>query len=159
MKKNCSIFAVVLFSLLFNISTPLFAEESTNNEKDEIPQVMKDIRRFEIITLGSLPFVLLDASLVYSGIKYAQNDFDKAYKPSFNQSNLTKDEQTGVLLTSLGICLGIGVTDLIVNLVKRNKEKKRQELRNSPIEIEPISEDENAIMLDKIDEVEIIEEQ
>lgn len=150
MKKKNLIHTFVLFSLIFNLFTPLFAEEA--KEKEEIPQVMQDIRRFEIITLGSLPFVLLDANLVYSGIKYVQNDFAPQFKPSFNQSNLTKKEQENILLTSLGICVGVGLTDLIVNIVKRNKEKKRQELRNTPIMIEPIApiaNDPEAIMLDK----------
>ena len=156
MNKKSFIFKIVLISLILNISCPVFAQSSIKEEEDETPLFIKDLRRFEIITLGSLPFVLLDSTLVYSGIKYAQNDFDSAYIPSLNQSNFSKKEQTGVLLTSLGICLGIGLTDLIVNIVKRNKAKKVQELRNGPIEITPLGDpnittiynEENIILLD-----------
>lgn len=150
MKKKNFIIKLVLFAFIINLSSPLLAEESgqATYKDDEIPQALQDVRRFEIITLGALPFVVLDSTLVYSGIKYIQNDFSSQYKPGFNQT-FSKEEQTGLILTSLGICVGIGITDLIVNLVKRNKKKKTQEINSSPIIITPISQDPEAIKLEK----------
>lgn len=155
MKKHNLILNIVLFSLFINLSTPLIAEETQNQnkenqtteKKDEIPQSLKDIRRFEIITLGSLPFVFLDASLVYSGVRYFSNGMDSDFAPSFNP-NFSQEEQLGLILTSVGISVGIGLTDLIINIVKRNKQKKRQELREKPILIMPISEDPDATKIE-----------
>ena len=84
MKK--SIAKILIFTLLFNICSPIFAESTSTEPKeyteDEFPQALEDLRRFEIITLGSLPFVTLNSTLVYSGIKYVQHDFDPAYSPN-----------------------------------------------------------------------------
>lgn len=148
MKKHNFIFKIILFSLIFNISVPLFSEEGTSkkSDKEDVPIVLQDLRRFEIITLGSLPFVFLDSTLVYSGIRYFNNGMDKKYIPSI-APELDKDEQTGVLLTSLGISLGIGITDLIVNIVKRSKKNKRNQIKNNSIIVNPISEDPEAIKL------------
>lgn len=153
MKKNI-LFKLVLISLIFNLSSPLFCENSADakENKDEIPQALQDLRRFEIISLGSLPFVLLDANLVYSGVKYFQSGMDSNQFPSLSP-NLTTEEQTGILLTSVGISLGIGLTDLIVNLVKRSKKTKKAKPVEKPIIINPISEDPNAIKLPTLEEL------
>jgi hypothetical protein len=82
MKKKL-IAKILIFSLLLNTALPVFSEDTTPKpyEDDELPQTLKDIRRFEIITIGALPFVTLDATLAYSTYRYAKNDFDSAYQP------------------------------------------------------------------------------
>ena len=158
MKK--SIAKILIFTLLFNICSPIFAEPTSTEPKeyteDEFPQALEDLRRFEIITLGSLPFVTLNSTLVYSGIKYVQHDFDPAYSPnpfaSKANGGYSTEEQVGVLLTSLGISVGIGLTDFIIRSVKRNsKKKKAQKNKNQNITISTIENDPTAtkITLDK----------
>ena len=73
----------LIFSVLLTLSMPAFSQDSSPKpyEEDEFPQTLKDIRRFEIITIGALPFVTLDTTLAYSTYRYARNDFDDAYKP------------------------------------------------------------------------------
>ena len=76
MKKR--LVSLVLISALFlNFAAPVFADDTTPVPYDdkEFPQTLKDLRRFEIITLGALPFVTLDTTLVYSTIRYAKHDF------------------------------------------------------------------------------------
>lgn len=141
-----------MFSLCINLTLPAFSEETDTTPEpykdEEFPQGLKDLRRFEIITLGSMPFVTLDTSLVYSGIRYAQHDFDSAYKPSlFSSSSYSQDEQIGIILTSLGISVGIGLTDYIVQVVKRNNKKKRNQKTYDDISIYPISEDPDAVKI------------
>lgn len=146
MKKKL-IAKILIFSLLLNTSLPVFSEDTTPKpyEDDELPQTLKDIRRFEIITIGALPFVTLDATLAYSTYRYAKNDFAEEYKPDiFSSSSFSKDEQKGIILTSLGICVGIGLTDLIVQIVRRNSKKKKQQVNYDDIAVVPISEDEDA---------------
>lgn len=139
------------------ICTPCIAEDSAKTPEpykpDEFPQFMKDTRRAEIITLGALPFVTLDATLTYSFIRYWQHDFSSDYAPnpfakSSDSNGFTTEEQTGILLTSIGISVGIGITDLIVKIIRRNagKERERKE-SEGPIKIKPIDEDKDAVKL------------
>ena len=149
MKKNF-IAKILIVSILFNLCFPIFSEDTSPKpyEEDEFPQTLKDIRRFEIITLGALPFVTLDTTIVYSNLRYAQNDFDSAYKPDiFSSSSFTQDEQKGIILTSLGICVGIGLSDLIVQLIKRSSKKRKQEINYDDIAVIPIAEDEDASVI------------
>ena len=141
---------ILIFSFLFNLTLPAFSANTSTTPKpydnEELPQTFKDIRRFEIITLGALPFVTLDTTLVFSTVRYVDNDFDDAYKPDiFAKSNFTEDEQKRIIATSLGICVGIGLTDLIVQIIKRSSKKRRERLISyEDITILPISEDPDA---------------
>lgn len=146
MKKNL-IAKILIFSLFLNISVPAFAADTTPKpyDSDELPQTMKDIRRFEIITLGALPFVTLDTTLAYSTWRYVQHDFDSAYQPDiFAASSFSQEEQRNLILTSLGVCIGIGLTDLIVQIIRRSHKKRANQINYDDISIIPISEDEDA---------------
>ena len=165
MKKNL-IAKILIFSLLLNISVPAFAADTTPKpyDSDELPQTMKDIRRFEIITLGALPFVTLDTTLAYSTWRYVQHDFDSAYQPDiFAASSFSQEEQRNLILTSLGVCIGIGLTDLIVQIIRRSHKKHANQINYDDISIIPISEDEDAQIIplpsaeDEIDVQEIEE--
>ena len=161
-KKHSLIFKIAFISLLLNISCPLFADDTTPAPytNSEFPTFMQDLRRFEIITLGSLPFVTLDTSLAYSTLRYAQHDYDAKYMPSLlGTSTYDSDEQIGIVLTSLGISVGIGITDLVIHLIKRSNTRKRQirSLKNDSVQINRISEDPDAIKIN-IPDIEIIED-
>ena len=142
---------ILILALLFNSALPLFAAEDTTPkpyDDNEFPQTLKDIRRFEIITIGALPFVTLDTSLAYSTYRYARNDFDPAYKPDiFSASSYTQEEQKGIILTSVGICVGIGLTDLVVQIIKRSSKKRKVQVNYDDIAVIPISEDEDASVI------------
>ena len=149
-KKLISTF--LIFSLILNCTLPVFSEETSNTPKpyedNEFPQTLKDIRRFEIITIGALPFVTLDTTLVYSNYRYIRNDFDEAYKPDiFSATSYTQEEQKGIILTSVGICVGIGLTDLVVQLIKRGIKKRKPQVNYDDIAVIPISEDEDASVI------------
>lgn len=149
MKKSL-IAKILIVSLFLNSALPLFSEDTSPKayEDDEFPQTLKDIRRFEIITLGALPFVTLDTTLAYSTYRYARNDFDDAYKPDiFSPSSFSQEEQKGIILTSVGICAGIGLTDLIVQIIKRSVKKKKKQINYDDISIIPIAEDEDASVI------------
>ena len=72
MKIKEKILKTIIISLLLNLlplAPGLFADSTSTSpapyEKEEFPDFLHDLRRFEIITLGSLPFVTLDTSLAY----------------------------------------------------------------------------------------------
>lgn len=161
MKHINKITKILFFSICLNLFSPLFAESTDTTpepyKEEEFPQGLKDLRRFEIITLGSLPFVTLDTTLVYSTIRYAQHDFSAEYKPNiFSKSSFSTDEQKGIILSSIGISVGIGLTDYFVQLAKRSKKKKQKNVNYDDISITPIAEDPDAIKLETPQE-EVIE--
>ena len=121
---------------------------------DEFPQFMKDLRRAEIVSFGALPFVTLTSTIVYSSARYAQHGFDSAYFPNpFAKASASNGystaEQAGILLTSAGISVGIGLTDLLVSVIRRKAAKKKLERKEkAPIVVTPIAEDEDAVRID-----------
>ncbi len=164
MKKR-PISLILIFTLFFTSLTPIFADEESNKPKpyakDELPQSIKDLRRFEIITLGALPFVTLDTTLAYSTYRYGKHDFSDEYKPDiFSKSNFTQDEQRGIIITSVGICVGIGITDLVIQLIKRSAKKKRERqiITYDDISVVPLSEDPEASEIPLPQQPEEIEE-
>lgn len=153
------IFFTVLISLLSS-SFPVFSETPEPYQKDEFPGILHDIRRAEIITLGSMPFITFSATLGYSFGKYASHNFDSSYfvNPfsSTDENSFSTDEQIGILLTSLGISAGIGLTDFIVHTIKRNnRQKKLKKQKNTEIQITPIREDPDAIKINPPKDIEI----
>lgn len=152
------IFFTVLISLLSS-SFPVFSETPEPYQKDEFPGILHDIRRAEIITLGSMPFITFSATLGYSFGKYASHNFDSSYfvNPfsSTEENSFSTDEQIGILLTSLGISAGIGLTDFIVHTIKRNnRQKKLKKQKNPEIQITPIREDPDAIKINPPNDIE-----
>ncbi|MBQ1709786.1 MAG: hypothetical protein II032_01545, partial [Treponema sp.] len=88
-------------------------------------------------------------SLVYSTIRYGKHGFSQEYAPNpFAVSTYTAEEQREILLTSLGISIGIGLTDYIIQLIKRSKKNKQKELEREDLYVIPLSEDPNASLID-----------
>ena len=147
-----TIFFIILISL-FSPSMPVFSQTAEPYKDEEFPGVLHDIRRAEIITLGAMPFITFSATLGYSFGKYASHNFDSSYfvNPfsSTDGNGFSTDEQIGILLTSLGISAGIGLTDFIVHAVKRNNKARRlKKQKNTEIQINPIIEDPDATKIE-----------
>lgn len=150
MKKPCRI--VWLFTLISFLPATAPCEESAAPEpyqEDEFPAAMNDLRRAEIITLGAVPFVTLNVTIAYSLGNCAFHGFDTDYLNNpfaKSSSSYTTGEQVGILLTSLGISLGIGLTDFIVRLVRRRSADRRAgALPSGRVNITPLSEDPDAV--------------
>lgn len=148
MKKTRFFLLLILF--FSQIFSSLYCDSNTPKpyEDDEFPEALKDLRRFEIITLGSMPFVMLDVNLVYSGIRVA-NGTSSSYNP-FNTSSYTEDEQIKLILTSLGISTCIGLTDFVVQKIKQSfaNKKSKTPSENNSILVVPIEEDPDAIKIE-----------
>jgi hypothetical protein len=130
---------------------------------DEIPQGLKDFRRFEIISLGAMPFVMMDVSLGFSTYKtiigetgYTPTPFlSLSFKPS--SEGLSSSEKWAefvesdcfkVIISSVIISGTIGLSDYIINLVKRNSIRRRNTLSaEKNIIINSIADDPTAIKL------------
>ena len=134
--KNKRIFAAFIIFLYFAVEN-CFCQTNTSPEPysdEEFPQFMLDLRRFEIITLGSMPFITLNSSIVYNGYKFATGKSD-TFNP-LATADYSQDEMENIIITSLCISAGIGLTDYIVNLVKRSRINRRLRQQDSNISIE-----------------------
>jgi len=132
---------------------PLFSEDAHEPipyAGDEFYSWQKDLRRAEIITFGSLPFVTFMASIYFDIYRYYDNDKEEGYKPwPFKKSDtaiaLTEDEQKRLVAVSAGIALGVAAFDYgfraIRRAIRNAKADRLNQLKYDPIKIEPIVED------------------
>ena len=131
MKKITAVLLLITLSL-----SSVFPADSADEKKTEWPQWAKDIRRTEIITFGSLPFVTLWTTMIYSGIKYNRigNPFDKS------TSSFTTDDQKKIITYACIASAGLGLTDLVISIIKRNTSKPRP-VTHDVITVMPLSND------------------
>lgn len=140
------IIALVLCCIF--LSFPIMAAEPTVTiepyTKDEFPDWLHDLRRAEIVSLGSLPFVTLGVTLGYSLYRYFSHDMNPDYFPnpfakSSSAARLTTDEQLGILFTSLGVSAAVGIADFTISTIQRHiKNKEEERLNQGAIEIIPL---------------------
>ncbi|MBO4533395.1 MAG: hypothetical protein J5726_06840 [Treponema sp.] len=143
--KKLFIAAVIFFALnqafVFGQSNQSKSTEPKPYSSDEFSQALQDLRRFEIITLGSMPFVTMDTAIVFNGIKFATGK-TQTFNP-LATADYTPQEMKSVILTSLCISAGIGITDFVIQIIKRNKKSRDVDLSDAiKIEVEPQEEDE-----------------
>lgn len=115
------------------------AESASSNYSDiNFPQWARDLRRTEIITFGSLPFVTLWTTVGYSLYEYGEfrNPLDKS------TDDFTEDDQWKIIKISAATCIALGLTDLTINLISRARKesrlRKQRELQ--PFTITPASQ-------------------
>lgn len=152
--------SLMFISLMPFASMPLAAAEPTVTiepyTKDEFPGWLQDLRRAEIVSLGSLPFVTLGVTLGYSLYRYFSHGMDSNYFPnpfakSSSAASLTTDEQLGILFTSLGVAAVVGVTDFTISSIQRHQRKKVEIQQNSEgIEIIPLDDGVEALPLEEV---------
>ncbi|MBQ9239441.1 MAG: hypothetical protein IJ191_09075, partial [Treponema sp.] len=121
-------------------------------ERGRVPVFWQEVRRTEIVMLGSLPFVTLYTTLGFSIARYIRYDFDSAYTPNpFAKASsalaFSQEEQMKILITSLCISAGIGLTDLTIRLVKRSVAHRRAAREQEAVTVTPIALDAAAVRL------------
>ncbi len=93
--------------------------------------------RFVAVTVGSFPFSILLGGIgfdTYKTIVESQNagKFQSKYLPLFfggaEKPQYTSEEVGTLLFTALGISFAVGITDLIIALVKHYKKQEINEL-------------------------------
>jgi len=137
-------FLIILFSLLLNTAHKASAQslsttkptESTYKSSD-LPQWVKDIRRFDIITFGIFPFSMFFVTTVTDTLRWRDaNGLDfseegRRYAPwplkSAGAVEMTNDEFTRTLYIAAGVSVGLALIDLIVVNIKRAVERRRME--------------------------------
>lgn len=126
---------MIALILLITFSFSVFAADTHTPEPyddNEFPSWSIDLRRSEIVSLGSLPFVTLGVTLGYSVFRYVKNGFNSDYLPnplakSSAAANLNTDEQKGIFISSGIISLVIGIIDYVISRIERRKADENSE--------------------------------
>ena len=154
MKHTKKIAFLIFFVSLFSVF-PVYAEDTKVSKTpdpygaEEFKQWQKDLRRFEIITFGALPFVSLLSFWAYDIGRSIAHKGDPAYNPwplkdAKIAVKLTEKEQLGVFLTAVGISLGVAIIDITYRSIKRANAKKLEEKNEEPaIFLLPIEENKS----------------
>lgn len=149
-KIACLIFFVSLFSVF-----SIYADDSKVSRTpdpygaEEFKQWQKDLRRFEIITFGALPFVSLLSFWAYDISRSIIHKGDPAYNPwpikdAKIAVKLTEKEQRNIFFTAIGISLAVAVIDLTYRSIKRANEKKlEQQNEDAAIVLIPLEENKS----------------
>lgn len=122
----------VLSFLIFSfVCFSVYSEENIYSpepyEEEEFAQWMLDLRRAEIVLVGSLPLTLFFTDLGYQLIRFAAHNFEEGYAPMLAGNPvgipLEETEKLGVLIASLSISAVISIVDFIIGEVQEKNEK------------------------------------
>jgi hypothetical protein len=156
MKRGCILAALVLLSQsLFSQESTGFAElftipafdlktladnEGTRtaaaaddvSEVKEIPRWLKDLRRAEIISFGTIPFTIFFSSFFMDLYRSGSRGWDSRYLPwpfkSAGAVSMTADEQKLMFTIAVSSSLVLALTDYVIVRIKRSREAKQMEL-------------------------------
>ena len=90
---------------------------------EDFPLWLRDVRRFEVIAVGSFPLTFAFAALIYDFSLAAANNFD----PAFNLGTQRADGDIAVIVGSAaGASVLIAAADLIINIAKRKSPQRAE---------------------------------
>jgi len=141
MKKKQFVFFlfVLFFASLFNAWSQTTGDAgmtSTQFDMSGFPLWAKDLRRGEIVTFGSFPFMYFFANFGYDTYRWANNDNDMRYAPwPFNSAG-TVGKTTNEKIITLGIAAGGSILIAIVDYGIMRYKRYRLEKEKSSIPIE-----------------------
>jgi len=136
----------VIFSLL--LAAPVFlvpAQTSTTTttttsnffDLSGAPQWVRDMRRFEIVAFGTIPFAMFTATFgmdMYRWNKANGMDFSdtgRKYAPwpmkAAGAITMESKEMELTLIIAASLCISVAITDLIITQIKRYNARKRIE--------------------------------
>lgn len=114
-------FIIILLLIIF-ITIPLFSGESLPEyepyEDDEFPQWAKDLRRYEIIFFGTIPFTFFFSSFSYDFYRYASNNFDQTLAPAILGNKTppvnTHNEKLQIIAVSVSLSAILALVDYLL---------------------------------------------
>ena len=98
-------------------------EEITDYEPysaDEFPSWLHDIRRAEVIAVGSFPISMLFVSLTYEGVRAiinAATGAETSGGPAFGSGDLSPEERRGILFAGTLLSVAVALTDYLIGLI------------------------------------------
>ena len=152
MKYFSKKFFYILFFVLF--TSIAFAQKVDRTPEpygiDEFTTWQKDLRRFEILSFGALPFVSLLSFWGYDMIRAAKNPGNAAYYPwplkrADIAAPLTEKEQKNIFFTAMGLSVGVALIDYTARAIMRRIKQKKLEAEMQEeagaIELVPLDDD------------------
>lgn len=112
----------IAFLFIVFITIPVFSGDSLPDyepyQDDEFPQWAKDLRRAEIIFIGTIPFSFFYSSFSYDFYRYASNGFDESLAPALLGNTTppirTNDEKWQILKVSLTLSAVFTLVDYLL---------------------------------------------
>ena len=151
-KLLCFLLALIVVS----VSVPQRAycaasEEPVPYEDSEFPQWALDLRRFEVISLGSVPFAMIGVTLIYGAIEINRGNRSSMPNP-LNPGDFGEYGQLKVLGMTLltGVC--IATIDLTANKIKKYRQRKEMERINASKQVDIIPLYENSVETETVED-------
>jgi hypothetical protein len=101
------------------------------------PQWVRDLRRWEIVAFGTIPFAMFTATFGMDMYRWNNangmdfGDAERRYAPwplkSAGAIAMEYQEIEQTLIIAASLCVTVAFTDLIITLIKRHKAQKRAE--------------------------------
>ncbi|MBA7608754.1 hypothetical protein ES703_15936 [subsurface metagenome] len=121
---------IMLLSLLGSAS---FSEEQDRipeeYQEDEFPALLRDLRRGEIIFLGSLPITLFFTFFTHDIYRFIAHEWNPEYAPwPFRRPGgepYTDEEKIGVLVSALSISFLVALSDFIIGKIIERRDSNR----------------------------------
>jgi hypothetical protein len=142
-RKRTVFFLLLLAAAVLRMPAQTTPISPSTSAATELPQWAKDLRRFEIIAFGAIPFAMFTATFAMDMFRWSENtkangmnflDFSDAgrrYAPwplkSAGAVAMESDEQKLTITIAASLSIAVAVTDYIIVQVKRNKARKRAE--------------------------------
>ncbi len=137
-RKKVTITALILLAVCTaQVPAQTTAASTTVFDTTGFPQWVKDLRRWEIVAFGSIPFTMLTATFSMDMYRWSKaNNFDfseegRRYAPwplkSAGGVAMESSEMEKTLIIAASLSVAIAITDQIIVQVKRYKARKRAE--------------------------------
>ena len=130
--------AVIFFLLLAAPAFLVPAQTNTNNNFFDLsgaPQWARDLRRWEIVAFGTIPFAMFTATFAMDMYRWNNangldfSDAGRRFAPwplkSAGAIAMEPKEIETTLIFAASLCVTVAFTDLIITLIKRSNARKR----------------------------------
>jgi hypothetical protein len=111
----------------------LAAETGDDDTVKPTPQWLKDLRRAEIISFGTMPFAIFFSSFFMDLYRSGSRGWDSRYLPwpfkSAGAVNMTDDELKAMFTLAISTSLVLAITDHLIVRYKRSRESNQSDLQ------------------------------
>ena len=122
-------FKMGLVFFILCIAIPLNAQSSSSGfDMTGFPQWSKDLRRGEIVAIGSFPFTLFFSTFFYDAYRTSSHGWDMRYAPwpinPGGSVGMTQEEHLLTLGFAVGGSILVAVVDHLIVRFRRNKQER-----------------------------------
>jgi len=105
-------------------------------EKDEFPGWMQDLRRGEIILIGSFPLNMFLSYEFYDIFRYFSNNLESSYRPwpfrTYDAVPYNSAENIGIIVSAVSLSLVIAAADYLIGKLIENRNKPQDNDEKKP---------------------------